>query len=118
MTTTAPDTAPGHSGSREPADLVAAAREIQPLVRESAAANEAAGRLVDAVDDALHETRLYGMWTPKELGGAECDPISSLEIVQTLAAADPSTAWVHMAASLAIGTGGAYLQDQAVKERF
>ncbi len=118
MTTTAPDTALGHSGSREPADLVAAAREIQSLVRENAAANEAAGRLADAVDDALHETRLFGMWTPKELGGAECDPMSSLEIVQTLAEADPSTAWVHMAASLAIGTGGAYLQDEAVKEMF
>jgi indole-3-acetate monooxygenase len=118
MTTTAPDQALASSGGVEPADLVAAARALQPLVRENAAANEAAGRLVDAVDDALHEARLYGMWTPRELGGAECDPLSSLEIVQALAAADPSTAWVHMAASLAIGTGGAYLQDAAVKEMF
>ncbi|MGY1631450.1 acyl-CoA dehydrogenase family protein [Geodermatophilus sp. SYSU D01186] len=118
MTTTAPDPALASSGGVEPADLVAAARALQPLVRENAAANEAGGRLVDAVDDALHETRLYGMWTPRELGGAECDPIASLQIVQALAEADPSTAWVHMAASLAIGTGGAYLQDAAVKEMF
>ncbi|MFW3168646.1 acyl-CoA dehydrogenase family protein [Geodermatophilus sp. CPCC 206100] len=114
MTTTAPDPTLGV----QPADLVAAAQRLAPLVRESAAANEAAGELVDAVDDALHEARLYGMWTPRELGGAECDPISSLEIVQTLAAADPSTAWVQMAAALAIGTGGAYLSDEAVKEVF
>ncbi|SFL43974.1 acyl-CoA dehydrogenase family protein [Geodermatophilus ruber] len=118
MTTTAPDAALGHQNGREPADLVAAARALQPLVRENAAANEAQGKLVDAVDDALHEAGLYGMWTPRELGGAECDPLSSLEIVQALAAADPSTAWVHMAASLAIGTGGAYLQDDAVKKMF
>ena len=115
MTSTAPDTALGQPGG---ADLVAAAHELVPLVRESAAANEAAGKLVDAVDDALHEAGLYGMWTPRELGGAECDPLQSLEIVQTLAAADPSTAWVLMAACVAIGTGGAYLQDEAVKEMF
>ena len=118
MTTTAPDTALASTGGVEPADLVAAARELQPLVRENGPANEAAGRLVDAVADALHEKRLFGMWTPRELGGAECDPISSLQIVQALAEADPSTAWVQMAAALAIGTGGAYLQDAAVKEMF
>jgi alkylation response protein AidB-like acyl-CoA dehydrogenase len=114
MTTTASDTAPGLDG----ADLVAAAHELAPLARENAAANEAAGRLVDAVADAMHAKRLFGMWTPRELGGAECTPLESLEIVQTLAEADPSTAWVHMAACVAIGTGGAYLQDEAVKEMF
>jgi indole-3-acetate monooxygenase len=115
MTSTTPDTA---LGQPDGADLVAAAHELVPLVRESAEANEAAGKLVDAVDDALHAKRLFGMWTPRELGGAECDPLQSLEIVQTLAAADPSTAWVLMAACVAIGTGGAYLQDEAVKEMF
>src|SRR4051794_37232209 len=115
MTTTASDTAPGQLDG---ADLVAAAHRLVPLVRENAEANDAAGKLVDAVADALHAERLFGMWTPRELGGAECDPLQSLEIVQTLAAADPSTAWVHMAACVAIGTGGAYLQDDAVKEMF
>jgi indole-3-acetate monooxygenase len=115
MTTTASDTAPGQLDG---ADLVAAAHRLVPLVRENAEANEAAGKLVDAVADALHAERLFGMWTPRELGGAECDPLQSLEIVQALAAADPSTAWVHMAACVAIGTGGAYLQDEAVKEMF
>jgi len=80
------------------------ANAIAPLLRNSAGASEAQGKLVDAVADALHDTRLYGIWTPRVLGGAECDPISSLEIVQTLAVADASTAWVHMTTSLAIGT--------------
>jgi alkylation response protein AidB-like acyl-CoA dehydrogenase len=115
MTTTSGETARGH---RTGAALVAAAHELAPLILENAASNEAAGRLVDAVADALHEKRMFDMWTPRELGGAECDPLESLEIVQTLAAADPSTAWVHMAACVAIGTGGAYLQDEAVEEMF
>src|SRR3954453_17797041 len=115
MTTTSGETASSH---RTGDALVAPAHGLAPLVLENAARSEAAGQLVDAVADALHAERLFGMWTPRELGGAECDPLQSLEIVQALAAADPSTAWVHMAACVAIGTGGAYLQDEAVKEMF
>jgi alkylation response protein AidB-like acyl-CoA dehydrogenase len=58
------------------------------------------------------------MWVPKELGGSELDPVSSLKVIDQLAYADPSTGWVTMAASLAIGTGAAYLGDQAVEEIF
>lgn len=119
MTTTAPDTTSFASRTpRTAADLVASAQELQPLIRENAAANEAGGQLTDAVADALHEHGLFGMWTPAELGGTEADPVSSLQIVQALAYADPSTAWVTMAAALATGTGGGYLGDEAVAKMF
>ena len=52
------------------------------------------------------------MWVPAPLGGSELDPLSSLRVIQTLAEADPSTAWVVMAAALATGTGGAYLSEK------
>ncbi len=58
------------------------------------------------------------MWVPKALGGSELDPVSSLKVIDQLAYADPSTGWVTMAAGLAIGTGAAYLGDQAVEEIF
>jgi alkylation response protein AidB-like acyl-CoA dehydrogenase len=115
MTTTVPART---EGARTPADLLASVRELQPLLRENAAANEAGGRLTDAVADALHEHGFFGMWTPKELGGTELDPMSSLEVVQALAEGDPSTAWVTMAAALATGTGGAYLGDEAIAAMF
>jgi alkylation response protein AidB-like acyl-CoA dehydrogenase len=115
MTTTVP--APTQ-GARTPADLLTSVRELQPLLRENAAANEAGGRLTEAVADALHEHGFFGMWTPKELRGTELDPMSSLEVVQALAEADPSTAWVTMAAALATGTGGAYLGDEATAAMF
>jgi alkylation response protein AidB-like acyl-CoA dehydrogenase len=51
-------------------------------------------------------------------GGAELDPISSLQVIENLAYGDPSTGWVAMAASLAIGTGAAYLEQSAVDELF
>ena len=51
-------------------------------------------------------------------GGSELNPIASLELIEELTSADGSTGWVTMAASLAIGTGGAYLGDEAVEELF
>jgi acetyl esterase/lipase/alkylation response protein AidB-like acyl-CoA dehydrogenase len=57
-------------------------------------------------------------WVPRALGGAELDPISSLEVIENLAYGDPSAGWVLMAAALADGTGAAYLGDSAVAELF
>ena len=105
--------------SRGRRDLVASAEQLQPLLRESMPPpRDDAGELSDEVVDALHEHGLFGMWVPEPLGGAELDPLSSLRVIQTLAEADPSTAWVVMAAALATGTGGAYLSDEAVAEMF
>ena len=99
-------------------DLVAAARDLQPLLRRHAAAGEVTGDIAGPVADALHDEGLFGMWVPRPLGGAELDPLSSVDVVQALAEADPSAAWVLMAAALATGTGGAYLGDEAVAAMF
>jgi alkylation response protein AidB-like acyl-CoA dehydrogenase len=39
-------------------------------------------------------------------------------VIENLAYGDPSTGWVLMASALAIGTGAAYLGDEAVQELF
>ena len=99
-------------------ELLERARSLEPLFREHAQWGDQNGRLHDEVVDALHENRIFGMWVPRELGGSELDPISSLKLVDQLTYGDSSTGWVTMAASLAIGTGGAYLGRQAVDEIF
>ena len=99
-------------------DLLERARSIAPLLEEHAQWGDQNGRLADEVVDALHENRIFGMWVPRELGGSELDPINSLKVIEELTVGDSSTAWVTMAASLAIGTGGAYLGDAAVEEIF
>jgi indole-3-acetate monooxygenase len=99
-------------------ELLERARGIGPLLNEHAQWGDENGRLADEVVDALHENRIFGMWVPRELGGSELDPVTSLKVIDELTAADASTAWVTMAASLAIGTGGAYLGDAAVEEIF
>src|SRR5215510_12960690 len=99
-------------------ELLDRARSLEPLLKEHAQWGDQNGRLADLVVDALHENRIFGMWTPRELGGSELDPINSLKVIEELTVGDASTAWVTMAASLAIGTGGAYFGDAAVEEIF
>jgi indole-3-acetate monooxygenase len=77
------------------------------------------GRLAEPVVDAFHREGLLGMWTPRSIrGGLELDPISSLQVIENVSYGDPSAGWVLMAASLAIGTGAAYLGDATVRELF
>jgi alkylation response protein AidB-like acyl-CoA dehydrogenase len=99
-------------------DLPERAQSLQPLLIEHSAAGDEAGRLADEVVEALHREGLWGMWVPKVLGGSELDQESSLRTIEALTYGDPSVGWVHMAASLAIGTGGAYLGDEAADALF
>jgi alkylation response protein AidB-like acyl-CoA dehydrogenase len=95
------------------------AKRVGALARENFERSEELGQLAPPVAEALHTEGLLGMWTPRALrGGLELDPVTSLQVIETVSYGDPSAGWVLMAASLAIGTGGAYLQDEAVKELF
>jgi alkylation response protein AidB-like acyl-CoA dehydrogenase len=99
-------------------DLPARAKVVGALASEHAAYGDQHGRLADQVVDALHREGLYGMWVPRSMGGGELDPVSSLQVIENVSYGDPSAGWVLMASALAIGTGAAYLGDDAVKELF
>ena len=75
------------------ADPVALAREIGPLLRDEAPRIEALGQLTPAVVEALHETGLYRTLLPRQLGGYEVGLETFVRVMETLAAADASTAW-------------------------
>lgn len=115
MTATVESTTPA---ATVPEDILAEVKRIAPIVRQGSAQADKDGKLTDEVVDALHSTGIFGMWVPKELGGAELDPVTSLEVIQLLAENDPAAAWVSMAAALSTGTGGAYLGDEAVQNIF
>src|SRR5215207_8996996 len=99
-------------------DLPERARTVGALADQHAEDGDLRGRLAQPVVDALHRERLLAMWVPTAVGGSELDVLSSLRVIENLSYGDPSTGWVAMAASLAIGTGAAYLQDDAVDELF
>jgi alkylation response protein AidB-like acyl-CoA dehydrogenase len=95
------------------------ARQIGELANQHADFADKQGQLADPVVEALHNNEMFGMWVPRSIpGGAELDPIASLETIANVAYGDPSAAWVMMAAALAVGTGAAYLEDDAVAELF
>ncbi len=100
-------------------DFATRAKAVADVADQHAASMDQQGQLAAPVVEALHREGLFGMWVPRVIrGGAELDPISSLEVIETVSYGDPSTGWVLMAAALAIGTGAAYLQDAAVDELF
>ena len=101
------------------ADLTERARAVAQIADQHAEFGDKQGRLADPVVDALHREGLFGMWVPRSVpGGAELDPVSSLQVIENLTYGDPSAGWVLMAAALAVGTGAAYLSDAAVGELF
>jgi indole-3-acetate monooxygenase len=99
-------------------ELVERARQLLPLLNEYAEANDTTGRLAEPVTEALHEGGFFGMWVPQSLGGSELMPLDSLKVIEELTYGDSSVGWVLMAAGLAVGTGAAYLSDEAVSQLF
>ena len=100
-------------------DLPARARDLGALADEHAEYADREGRLAQALVDEYHRLGMFGMWVPKSIrGGYELDPMSSLQVIEHVSAGDPSAGWVLMAAALAVGTGAAYLGDDAVEELF
>ena len=100
-------------------ELPSRARAVATLADAHAAWGDEHGQLAPQVVDALHQEGLYGMWTPRVLpGGAELDPVPSLQVLENLAYGDPSAGWVLMASALAIGTAGAYLRNDSVEILF
>jgi alkylation response protein AidB-like acyl-CoA dehydrogenase len=99
-------------------ELTARAAALVPLVAERAEAAEQQGALTDDVISAFHRDGLFAMWVPRAVGGAELDPLASLEVLDLISYGDPSAGWVLMAAAIAIGAAGAYLSDDAVAELF
>jgi len=100
-------------------DFPERAAAVGALANTHADWGDAHGLLAQPVVDALHREGLYGMWVPRSIrGGGELDVVTSLRVIENVSYGDPSAGWVLMAAALAIGTGAAYLGDEAVRELF
>ena len=73
------------------------------------------GRLAEPVVEALHREGLFGMWVPRHPRRRRTRPGVVAGGIEHVPYGDPSAGWVLMAAALAIGTGAAYLGDEAVR---
>ena len=75
-------------------ELVAAAKALQPALRERAAKTRALRRLPDETVADLHEAGFFRMLQPRHRGGLEVHPNTFYAVQIALGAACPSTAWV------------------------
>ncbi|OBA59069.1 hypothetical protein A5647_18540 [Mycobacterium sp. 1100029.7] len=76
------------------ADVVAAARALQPMLRQHAADGELLRRLPDAVCAALTEAGMFRLQTPKRFGGYGVGVRTVVEVGEVLAEADASASWL------------------------
>ena len=74
-------------------DYLARARALAPDIAGFAERIEAERRLPEALLDALFDAGLYRLLLPRSFAGGEVDPASFVEIIETVAKADASTAW-------------------------
>src|SRR5262245_40661172 len=74
-------------------ELVDAARTIGQIIREHNAEAERERRLSRAVLNALYETGLLRMFTPRSLGGLEANPITRALVVEELSGHDTAAGW-------------------------
>jgi alkylation response protein AidB-like acyl-CoA dehydrogenase len=99
------------------ADTVARARAFQPKLRERADEIEAARRLPADLSTEFGRAGFYRMCVPERYGGLELPPMTTMETIETIAAADGSAAWCVFIAATS-GTVLALLPEAGAREVF
>jgi len=95
-------------GSHETSNIVAAASELVPLIREHADQTEKGRRLAAPVVDALRSRGLLAMGTPSALGGNETPLHEALRAIEEISYADGATGW-NVMISYDLGVWGGFL---------
>jgi indole-3-acetate monooxygenase len=103
----------GQPGSAHPA--IGRARMAAPDVRAARARIEAAREVPADIIGHLHEARMFRLLLPRWLGGDELDLTTHAAVIEIMAAADASTAWV-MGQGAGCAMAAAFL-DKNVAER-
>ncbi|MGW4065117.1 acyl-CoA dehydrogenase family protein [Amycolatopsis sp. NPDC004747] len=102
----------------EAAAVLHDAKRLHTLLDSHGAEHDREGRLSDAVVEQLRSTGAFGLFTPREWGGAEMSPAQALDLISTLSYSDPSSGWVAFAIGFATGLAGAFLDRDTAAELF
>src|SRR5438477_10306287 len=98
-------------------DYVARVCKLAPTIAVHADRAEAERRLPAPLTDALHDAGLFRMLLPRSLGGAELDPPTFVQVMEEIAKADASTAWV-IGQTAGCSMIAAYLDREAAEKVF
>jgi alkylation response protein AidB-like acyl-CoA dehydrogenase len=102
--------------SEEPL-LVARAAALAPELARRADEIERARRIPADVSAAMAAAGFYRMFVPAKLGGVEASPETGARVLETLAAADASCAWVAFIGATT-GSSLAWLPEAGARELF
>lgn len=78
-----------------PADLVERARALIPVLRERAAASEAAANILPETVQAIKDAGLFRILQPRRWGGYEMSPKTFYDVQMALAEGDMSVGWIY-----------------------
>src|SRR4051812_47443303 len=98
--------------------LLDAVGSVRDVVVACADESEALGDLAPAAVRAMDEAGLFALKLPAELGGAEADPVTQLEVIERMAYYDPSAGWMQMIGATSIGWIGAFLPQESAAQVF
>jgi len=95
--------------------LVQAARELEPATRSCADEIEETGSIPDSLIRSLTERGLYRLNIPARSYGEQAHPLVVFHVIEALAHADASTAWVVMIAT-EVSLLAAYLPNAVLSQ--
>jgi len=98
--------------------LLDAVESVREVITTGAEQAEREGTLPPATVDALYDSRLMALKLPVELGGAEVDPVTLMDVIEAMALYDATAAWVLMVGATSIGLAGAFLPGEAIQQIF
>jgi alkylation response protein AidB-like acyl-CoA dehydrogenase len=98
-------------------EVLERARALAPTIAKFADQVETACRLPGPLADALHDAGLFRLLLPRALGGAELDPPTFVQVLEEVAKADASTAWV-LGQTAGCSMVAAYLAPGVAREIF
>src|SRR5205814_148252 len=81
------------------AEILDAARALEPQIRAADDEIEQGRRLPLPLVQAMKEAGIFRMPMPRAWGGPEVDPVTQIQIVEELSIADPSVGWCAMIGS-------------------
>jgi alkylation response protein AidB-like acyl-CoA dehydrogenase len=90
---------------------------LTTLIRDGCAEVDRTRSLPTGVVDSLREAGVFRMLTPRAMGGAECDPLSFLRVVEEVSYADGSAGWCTMIGGC-YATFGGMLPARGAREIF
>jgi alkylation response protein AidB-like acyl-CoA dehydrogenase len=98
-------------------DWIARARALAPVIEATAGQNEKDRRIAPEIISAISDTGILHMLLPFSLGGGAADLVTYNQLIESIAAADASTAWC-LAQTLASSQSAGFLDPEIAREVF